>query len=155
MHTNIAVALGGRDARRTYFRWDEVLLALIRHWPEHWPAPRFFLIGSGQSAAQSLRTLSESFVAENCMVALDLPDIRQAVSVINGCQAFIGADGGLMHIALALSKQGLGLFGAIRPEWRILPGAQLTSIYDEGDINRIDPSMIVDRFLRNLQGIEK
>lgn len=54
--------------------------------------------------------------------------IREMAALLNECDFFVGPDSGPMHIAGALNKPGLTLFGSIPPEARINHYPQLHSI---------------------------
>ena len=62
-------------------------------------------------------------------------------------QAFCGADGGLMHIALAFAKPGVALFADIEPVWRLLPGAALQTLFSPTDINQLNSMAVAQLFL--------
>ncbi|MCE1242920.1 glycosyltransferase family 9 protein [Oryzomicrobium sp.] len=148
---HIAVALGGRDGRRRWRDWPGLLDALVRDWPPASPEPRFVLIGNGPSARDDLAAISAGFVERHCTVRLDLPDLAEAAREIQRCALFIGADGGLMHIAAALDKPGVALFAEIRPEWRLLPGNPLTPLYTPGAMADIPPAEIAATFIAAVQ----
>lgn len=147
----IAVALGGRDGRRRWRDWPGLLDALVRDWPPTTPPPRFVLIGNGPSARDDLAALPAGFLERHCTVRLDLPDLAEAAREIQRCALFLGADGGLMHIAAALDKPGVALFAEIRPEWRLLPGNPLTPIYTPGAMADIPPAEIAATFISTVQ----
>ncbi len=44
-------------------------------------------------------------------------DLLDAVGLLKGCQAFVGNDSGLMHLAAALGTPSVGIFGSSNPEW--------------------------------------
>lgn len=147
----IAVALGGRDGRRRWRDWPGLLDALVRDWPLTAPQPRFVLIGNGPSARDDLAGLPTGFVERHCTVRLDLPDLAEAAREIQRCTLFIGADGGLMHIAAALGKPGVALFAEIRPEWRLLPDNPLTPLYTPGAMADIPLAEIAATFIAAVQ----
>lgn len=148
---HIAVALGGRDGRRRWRDWPGLLDALVRDWPPTAPQPHFVLIGNGPSARDDLAALPAGFVERHCTVRLDLPDLAEAAREIQRCALFIGADGGLMHIAAALDKPGVALFAEIRPEWRLLPSNPLTPLYTPGAMADIPPAEIAATFIAAVQ----
>lgn len=143
----IAVVLGGRDKRRRWRNLPKLLDTLIRDWPPAAPQPRFILIGNGPSAQEDLASIPSEFIEHYCTVCLDLPNLVEAAREIQRCALFIGADGGLMHIAATLDKPGVALFAEIRPEWRLLPDNPLTPLYTSGAMADIPLTEIVAAFL--------
>ena len=57
--------------------------------------------------------------------------IRWVAALLNECQAIVVPDSGLLHIAGALRKKMVGLFGSIPPELRISHYPEATSIYQK------------------------
>lgn len=143
----IAVALGGKDVRRRYSHWPELLAAVAQAWKPAWPPLRFALIGSGPSAKEDLASFPEEFLAACCEIFLDLPSLLEVQQQIGRSEWFLGADGGLMHIAAALDKPGVCLFSEIRPEWRLLPACRLQSVYTPAAMDNISVATIVGKFI--------
>ncbi|PID80936.1 hypothetical protein CSA17_01060 [bacterium DOLJORAL78_65_58] len=44
-------------------------------------------------------------------------DLRAVVAVLKGCRLFVGNDSGLMHLAGALQRPTIGIFGSSNPHW--------------------------------------
>lgn len=78
---------------------------------------------------------------------LDQPSLTQAVQTIDRGELFLGPDGGLMHVAEALSKPGLCLFSRLLPEWCLLPGSRLQTLYTDDVMDAIPQEQILERFL--------
>jgi hypothetical protein len=146
----IAVAIGGNDPRRAYQDWAGVLGKLIANWPAEERAPRFLLIGNGAGAVQALQLMPAALLADHCDTLIDAGDPRELVAAIAGCDAFLGADGGLMHIAAACGKPGLALFCEIQPEWRLHPDCRLASLCDDSSLNRITAGQIAGELIAQL-----
>jgi heptosyltransferase-1 len=68
--------------------------------------------GNDREQARALR------IAENTSNALVLPkcNLEELASIIQHAKAVIGMDTGLMHIAAALGKKGIGLYPVTQPE---------------------------------------
>jgi hypothetical protein len=147
--TRVAVALGARDPRRWYRHWPAVLQALLARWPSARPTPEFVLIGN-QSALADLGRFPPEFVAAHCRVEVDRHDLRGVADLIHGCDAFLGADGGLMHLAVACDLPGLALFVDIDPATRLLPGTRLQSLFADAAIGDLAPERVADRWLQAL-----
>lgn len=125
---NVAVALGGGDPRRRYKQWPRLLEKLRQAAPTGRPL-NFILVGSGLPAQEDLKQFSIGFLEQSCEVHLDLPNLLAVRDVMCTADLFFGCDSGLMHLAEALNKPGLVLFGHIRPEWRLLPGTRLRACF--------------------------
>lgn len=146
----IVVAIGGNDPRRAYLHWTQVLMSLIDEWPVGQPRPRFLLIGKGAGATRALQDIPAPQLTDHCRTLIDAEDPRELVAAIAGCDAFLGADGGLMHIAEACDKPGLALFCEIKPEWRLHPQSRLASLFHNNNLNQIDAGLIAKTLLARL-----
>ena len=135
---NIAVGLGARDPRRRYRHWPVVLETLVAHWPERLPPPRFALLGSA-NALDDLAAFPAEFIERHCHVAVDRLDLSGTATMIQSCDAFLGTDGGLMHLAVALEKPGLALFVEIDPHMRLLRGSPMQSLFTPSTLDHLAP----------------
>lgn len=148
-HT-VAVVMGAMDAsRRHYSDWQAVLSGIKNavH-AEAWESIRFVLIGSGESARNDVERLNKSFVESYCDVNLDLSSLEDVKRQIALCEYFIGADGGLMHIAQALHKPGIALFAEIDPAWRMVDSfSSLKPLWAPRTVSAIPAPKIVSEFL--------
>lgn len=132
----VGVALGGGDPRRCYHKWPE-LLALI-HQSVLGRAPiKFVLMGSGKAAQTDLNQFSNKFLDDMCEVRIDMPNLLALREVMCSVTHFVGCDSGLMHLAEALDKPGVALFGVIKPEWRLLPNSRLVPLFSEKTARQI------------------
>lgn len=143
----ICVALGGGDPRRRYNRWPEVLQLIIEKLGPKM-VPRFTLIGSGKAAKEDLIGFPPCILDNYADVALGLPSLTALKTSVAHCAYFLGCDSGLMHLAEALNKPGVALFGHIRPEWRLLPESCLAKGFDLKTVNNIHPDWIAEEFVR-------
>jgi heptosyltransferase-2 len=106
----VAVPLGTRVARRSYPHWKDVLRRIVSAWPEGLARPQFRFFGSGNSARKELAGIGKDFVAEHGSDELDHTDLRQSALWLAECDAFIGIEGSLMHVAVGVGTPGLALF---------------------------------------------
>ncbi|CAD6559377.1 hypothetical protein LMG28140_06615 [Paraburkholderia metrosideri] len=139
---SIAVAVGGGDKRRRYENWAQLIWLISSNWPEHMPAPRFVLIGTGDTALDTVKTVCAQPDCGEVEPHIDLPTITAAAGLIQQSSFFIGADGGLMHIAAALRKPGVAIFCDIKPEWRLHSNSKMRPVFSEHDINAIAPERV-------------
>ena len=56
-------------------------------------------------------------------------DLRTLIAVIDGCSVIIGNDSAIIHLAAALDKPTLGIFGATNPRWFYPYNQKSTYIY--------------------------
>jgi len=59
-------------------------------------------------------------------------DLKQVVQVLKAAAAFIGNDSGLMHLAGALGRPTVGIFGSSNPEWTHPLGAHTAAVVADG-----------------------
>jgi hypothetical protein len=148
----IAVALGGRDHRRKGPDWREILPAIVDAWPAGATPPVFVLVGD-HSAAADIAAIHPRFLAQHCAVTVDRLSLRATAVAIRECDAFLGVDGGLMHVALAFDKPGLGLFTQIRPEWRMHPDARMQSHFQMEPLSTLVPHQVARRLVSSLASV--
>lgn len=146
----IAVALGGGDPRRSYKQWPALLNQIRQALPIETPL-YFILIGSGQPAHEDLKRFSADFLDRCCEVHLDLPNLASLRDVMCSATHFLGCDSGLMHLAEALDKPGVALFGRIRPEWRLLPDTRLHALFSMQSVNQIANNDILEGIVKQIQ----
>jgi hypothetical protein len=133
----ISVAVGGGDKRRRYENWPELIRLICSSWPKRIARPSFILIGAGETARETVEAVSELLECGHVESYVDLPDVAAAAELIQQSSFFVGADGGLMHIAAALSKPGVAIFCEIKPEWRLHSNSKIRPVFSERDINSI------------------
>jgi hypothetical protein len=133
----ISIAVGGGDKRRTYGNWAELVRLISSSWPEQIPSPSFILIGAGKTALDTVKAVCEQQDCGHVESHIDLPNLAAAAELIQRSSFFIGADGGLMHIAAALGKPGVAIFCEIKPEWRLHSNSKIRTVFSEQDINSI------------------
>jgi hypothetical protein len=100
-HYDVCVAIGGEWKFRTYDKWKQVISRLVGI-----NGLRIHLIG-GLSAREEARDLQNCFpgVTSSCGNSLS-----EVCSDISHTKLFIGADGGLWHVATALGIPSVCLF---------------------------------------------
>ena len=105
-------------------------------------------MGSGPEAEEDLANIPPEFVAQLCQVQMNLPNLTALKATVMQHQYFIGCDSGLMHMAEALDKAGVALFGVIKPEWRLLESSRLVPLFDPVSVNNIAQDQIVAAFMQ-------
>jgi heptosyltransferase-3 len=127
-----------------------------KNWPEtHWQILlghlmdetdcKLLLVG-GEAEENRLERLSRSLPGDRLVVAdgVSLPDLAQLLGMATG---FIGHDSGISHLAAAVGRPGILLWGETSVEiWRP-PSLQFELIHNPDGLNRIQPAEIFDACL--------
>ena len=148
----IALPLGARVARMRYGHWKETLQRIVSGWPEHVAPPLFRFLGHGGSARDDLATIGSEFVAAHGEAELDSGDLRKGAFDVADCDAFLGVDGGLMHVAVGVGTPGLALFAGIDPVLRLRPGGTMLALTTHGKVSDLDAVTVAAAFLQALPG---
>ena len=148
----VLVAVGALDhERRRYKQWAALISQVQAMHLEAKQTPlTFVLSGLGDSAREDVASLPRQFVQDYCEVCLDLPGFPEVQAKIASCQYFLGPDGGLMHIAEAMNKQGVALFAEINPAWRLGPGSRIRALTAPYTVNDIAATSIAQQFMAML-----
>jgi heptosyltransferase-2 len=113
----VALALGGVRAERTYDRWPEVAARLHAGGID-----RFVLLGSGNGRAMA-EAVRQRLPEESRTDLVARTDLHRTRAAMAESSLVLAADGGLMHLALTTPTPVLALFDAgIDPAWRLPPG---------------------------------
>lgn len=146
----IAVPLGARVEVKRYRHWNTLLGRLVSTWPADLAPPHFVLIGTGAAALSDLAALNEALVADHSDVLLDSGDLHKTALDIAACDAFLGVDGGLMHIAVAVGTPGLALFADIEPAYFLRPGSSMQALRSAGEVSLHRPDAVAAAFMASL-----
>jgi hypothetical protein len=95
-----AIAVGGEWRHRTYQHWSSVISGLLR-------SVDVLLVGSTNGSGIS-REIENQFPSVSSQVGKQT--LNEVILSIHQCDLFIGADGGLWHVANALGKPSVVLF---------------------------------------------
>ncbi len=143
----VALVVGGAHAARTYHRWPDVIRCLMAAWPPGQPFPEFVLVGSrnGLPYVESVMAVfspgrARSFVG-------DLP-LRATARLLSDCDFFVGADGGLMHCAIAVNLPGVVLFIRIHAHLRLPPETDMEALSDATNVNNTPPLAVAEAIRR-------
>ena len=139
-HNGICIAVGGEWDFRTYDRWADVIDGLINTFP-------IVLVGSDNGLVDAAK-ISQRF-PQVCSYVGRL-SLLETAACIAGSRFFIGADGGLWHIACALGIPSLVLFADCalydesgRLHDRSTRDTKALSLYAETKVSEISPEQIV------------
>ena len=139
----VAHAVGGKYPARTYRKWPEVLRHLIAIWPSEQSFPEFVLAGSPNGLAD-VPAVMAALGNREARSFVDALTLRATARLISDCDLFVGADGGLMHCAIAADLPGVALFGRVLPSLRLPPETEMQAFYDAIDVNRIPPQAVAE-----------
>lgn len=151
-HCVIAVPLGARVERKRYAHWSELLCRIVGGWPKHVPPPRFRFLGVGPAARADLGAIDPRVVAEHGQVLLDSGDLRKTALDLASSDVFLGVDGGLMHIAVAVGIPGVALFADIHPAYFLRPESTMHALRSPGDVSALAPAAVAAAFLAKVEG---
>ena len=135
----VALALGGVRAERTYAHWPQVAARLRAA-----GVGRFVLLGSGNGRAMADAVRDR--LPEGCWSDLvGRTDLHATRTAMAASSLVLAADGGLMHLALTTPTPVVALFDAsIDPAWRLpcdFTGRALRA--GTRDVNAIDAEEVV------------
>jgi len=139
----VALAVGGKYPVRTYRQWPDAIRCLITTWSSGEPLPEFVLIGSGNGLADA-QAVSAALGSRESRCFVDALTLRATARLLSDCDFFVGADGGLMHCALAVNLPGVALFGRVRPSLRLPLETDMEAFYDANDVNNISPQAVAE-----------
>ena len=149
----IAIALGARLPPKLYSHWPAVIERLALRWPASQARPEFVLLGHGRPAERQ-RDLIEASVSARAGVSVTSlvgsGDLRKAALDLAACDAFLGVDGGLMHVAIGVGTPGLALFTKVDPTYFLRPESSMLAYATGGELDAIAPAAVAVAFFAGL-----
>lgn len=151
----IALATGGIDPNRTYHRWP-ALLELLERCDDPRIPRTVVLLGSDNGldiarelcARQTQRVTITSLVGKLAFL--------QAREVVARAALFVGADGGLMHVAHTTDTPSVSLFSHREPpRLRLTDACHSIGLQQHGNVDTIAPEAIMDAIVRQLTGARR
>lgn len=149
----IAIGIGGEWEFRTYKYWRRVIASLV----EAVPGCQITLLGSanGRSDAKLLDSeLSGTVHLRNRVGSLSL---EETCSELRRSDLYVGADGGLWHMASGCGISTVALFADCalfdsdgQQVSRASPDQRCTSLTADRDVSQIEPSQIVEAIKQSL-----
>lgn len=150
----IVVAAGGVDPDRTYQRWSEVI-ELLSHYDDASAAKEIVVLGSdnGAQIAQQLCAHAPRNVRIRSLTGK--LTFLQSREIVAHAELFLGADGGLMHVAHTTGTPGVSLFSHREPpRLRLTQACHSIGLQGSGNVNTIPPAQVVGAALRQLAARE-
>lgn len=143
---DVCIAVGGEWVFRTYEHWFKVIEALLKQ------GLKVCLVGSSNGLGMADRIRTQFPEVESTVGLLSLQRVTVQISL---CRYFIGADGGLWHIASAIPIPTVVLFAdcAIVDDSGLIVTRETTdmvceTLYHEREVSQIPPEEILDAFAR-------
>ena len=97
-------------------RWPEHHYAAVaQHWIEHGGQVWIFGSGKDQPVADTIVELLENSADEHATVLAGNTSLEQAVDLLSATTAVVSNDSGLMHIAAALKRPLVAVYGSTSP----------------------------------------
>jgi hypothetical protein len=149
----ITIGIGGEWEFRTYKHWRQFITSIV----EVVPDIQITLLGSanGQLEASRLESeLSKKVYLRNCVGSLSL---YETCSELRRSDLYVGADGGLWHMASGCGIPTVALFadcclfdGGGQRVSRASPDQNCISLSVDSDVSQIDPCQVVGAVSRSL-----
>ena len=138
----VVIALGGIDPQRTYGHWAE-LLQLLDEDIEFSRKNDILFIGSANAQAMEDSLIKRNWQRLRLHSYVNKVNFLENQNLIAESILFIGADGGLMHLAHTTKIPSVTLFNyKVNPSMRLTAACQSTSIRSNGGVSQIDPKHI-------------
>jgi hypothetical protein len=141
----IALAVGGVREWRTYTHWPAVLDELAKR---GWHLP-VVLLGSDNGLS-----MRDQLIEQNVVVLVDQVDrleLPVVAEVLARAELLLCADGGLMHVANAVSTPVVALLAQfVLPELRFCAANRATTLYASDQVSSITPESVADAVMRAL-----
>lgn len=146
----IAIAAGGVDPDRTYKRWPEVI-ELLSKYDNAGAAKEIVVLGSdnGTQIAEQLCANAPANVRIRSLTGKLA--FLQAREIVAHAELFVGADGGLMHVAHTTQTPSVSLFRHQEPPYlRLTEACRSLGLQGTGNVDTIPPAQVVGAVLRQL-----
>jgi heptosyltransferase-2 len=132
---------GGEKKNWPEQHWEKLLRDITAK--THW---RVLLVG-GEAEDARLQRLSSILPVERLGVAIHQP-LTELATRLAACDAFIGHDSGITHLAAAIGLRGLALWGGTNPEiWR--PRSERFELLrDEHGLSSLQPAAVLQAAIR-------
>ena len=148
----LTIGMGGVEPRRTYLHWEACLRAYDDAFEPGMPGG-VVLLGSGNGLADARALMKNGRFANLKLVSLvgEL-SLRDAKRVIANSELYVGADGGLMHVAHATPTPSVTLFAADEPaHLRLTPRCRSVALQTRSDVSAVDPGELARTMVDSLE----
>ncbi|VVD83422.1 glycosyltransferase family 9 protein [Pandoraea anhela] len=146
----LALAMGGVEPRRTYAHWRECLQAYDAAYRPGMPGG-IVLLGSGNGVEAARTLLAAPFLNLQVVSFVGELTLRDTKRVIANASLFVGADGGLMHVAHTTRTPSVALFAKNEPPYlRLTPLCRSTPLQTDSDVSALDPDRLAETIVTTL-----
>lgn len=136
----LVISVGGEDKFKTYSRWIVVISQLI----DYDPKLEICIVGSSNGIKYAAEITS--FFGERIVNYVAKFTLLETAKIIAGSRFFIGADGGLMHIAESCNINGIALFAKVDPKLFLSYQTKINPLYTDLMVDDINPDQVVSLF---------
>ncbi|WP_321961168.1 glycosyltransferase family 9 protein [Paraburkholderia sp. J7] len=146
----VAISVGGRESHRIYGKWADVLARLDND--EGLSRFEYVLIGSDNGLKEANDLIGMQYRNLKLTSLVGKLKIHECFSVIAQSRLFVGADGGLLHIAHAAGAPTIALFSNdIDPRTRYVENDffKCSPLMGASDVTSIEPKDVVN-VIRNV-----
>jgi ADP-heptose:LPS heptosyltransferase len=146
----MVLAAGGVDPNRTYHRWPEFLELLSRY--DNAAAAKEIVVLGSDNGMQIARQLCAS-APGNVRIRSFTGKLAflQAREIVAHAELFVGADGGLMHVAHTTDTPSVSLFAHTEPPYlRLTEACHSIGLQGTGNVDTIPPAQVVGAALVQL-----
>ncbi|VVE45019.1 heptosyltransferase [Pandoraea eparura] len=146
----LVLAMGGVEPRRTYAHWREFLQAYDIAYQPGMP-DGVVLLGSSNGVEAANALMQAKFVHLKLQSFVGQLTLRDAKRVIGNAALFVGADGGLMHVAHTTPTPSVTLFAKAEPPYlRLTPGCRSTPLQTDSDVSAVDAAELAETVVATL-----
>lgn len=159
--TDITLAVGGIDPKRTYLHWDKALQELDQkldrtNWLSRVGRPCLVtLVGSDNGLEQERQIQLTAFRCLSVLSEVGRSTMMQTAAIIRQSCLFVGCDGGLLHLAHAVNVPSIALFADETPELRLTANCHSTPLRSGGEVSLLDPAVVSDAIIQAIDVVHQ
>ncbi|MFL9869911.1 glycosyltransferase family 9 protein [Paraburkholderia fungorum] len=140
----LALAVGGLDENRTYRHWGALLELIDRSDDQNMPM-QVVLLGSDNGRAMADELLNRPFSRLKITSCVGKLTLLQSREMVANASLFVGADGGLMHVAHSTPTPSVSLFSDREPPYlRLTEKCHSIGIQSRGDVDELAPADLMN-----------
>jgi heptosyltransferase-2 len=145
----LTISCGGVDPNRIYSQWVEFLHILDKS-TQSFPKI-IILMGSKNGLSIGNLILNQSFTSIQVISLIDQTSILESAYVISKSVLFIGADGGLMHVAHSTGVKSVTMFLRVfSPKYRLTKRCNSTVLICDHSVNEVNPNKLLQEVILRL-----
>jgi hypothetical protein len=159
--TDMTLAVGGIDPKRTYLHWHTVLQELDQkldrnNWSTRVGRPcEVTLVGSDNGLEQERQIELTAFKCLSVRSTVGHSTIMQTAVTIQQSSLFVGCDGGLLHLAHAVNVPSIALFADEKPELRLTTNCHSTPLRSGSEVSLLDPAVVSDLIIQAIDVVHQ